>query len=57
MSSITYEEIVKRLENLTPGGSEYHNDPAFCLEYIERRMKFLKDELIRAKLQLRKVRT
>lgn len=29
---MTYDEIVKQLELLTPGGSEFHGNPKRCLE-------------------------
>jgi hypothetical protein len=31
------EEIQRELENLTPGGSEFYNNPKMCLSYLKDR--------------------
>ena len=42
MSEMTRDEIMRGLENLTPLGSEFHNDPQRCFDYIleDRRSKW-----------------
>lgn len=29
-----YEAVCRKLEDLTPGGSEFYNDPDFCLRFV-----------------------
>lgn len=30
-----YDAVVKLLESLTPGGSEFYNDPEYCVKYVK----------------------
>jgi hypothetical protein len=38
-------KAMKLLESLTPGGSEFHNNPQRCHDYVKERMKFQKDKI------------
>lgn len=33
-----YRELVKSIEKMTPGGSEFHDDPERCLQWIRDRL-------------------
>lgn len=33
------EELIRMIESLTPGGSEFVNDPFYCIEYIKNRTR------------------
>ena len=38
---LEYKKLVKRLEALTPGGSEFHDSPDVCLHFLGRLPKLL----------------
>lgn len=40
-------ELMRLLESLTPGGSEFHNDPKTCAEWIQSRGDFAKQQIIK----------
>jgi hypothetical protein len=53
------DELMQRLINLTPTGSEFHNNPHRCLDHIESRldtMRHLVKRNAQLKRQLRDVR-
>lgn len=52
MKKYTLEELVKELEKMTPGGSEFHNDPGRCLEFIQERQ----DTVIKIALERKRLR-
>lgn len=43
------DRLLRMLESLTPGGSEYHNDPERCVEYMRARLKGAVQQALRRK--------
>lgn len=43
------DKLIMSLEALTPGGSEFHNDPQRCLDWISDRMKTVVNEVKKRK--------
>ena len=47
---------MKALEDLTPSGSEFWEDPQYCFKHVRDKMKMLYDSLIRARGELNQYR-
>ena len=43
---------MKALEELTPGGSEFWEDPEFCKQYIRRKLDTLWEQIVKRQKQL-----
>ena len=43
-------QVLKRLEELTPQGSEFHNDPMRCVDYVKGKINSLQD-LVKSKVK------
>jgi hypothetical protein len=51
-SKLYRENPMRALEDLTPGGSEFCGDAAYCYLYIKKKMETLQDQLIAAHKRL-----
>lgn len=49
MDSDVYAEVCRRLEDLTPGGSEFYHDPLRCLDFVEDKIKFQQSYIMKLK--------
>ena len=47
---------MRALEDLTPSGSEFFEDPQFCYAYVRGKITHMQDSLIRAHKELNRLR-
>lgn len=47
------DALMRLLESLTPGGSEFYENPENCVEWIQRRLASSFDLLLKAHIRIR----